>query len=221
MRDFLSQGLFFIIIQSVVCLSVFLLFLAVLIDFTLYSTKEKVQKEKKSIVETGTMTLFFLSFYLILQSGAGVVPIPSELLKYFVIILGTVMIVAGCTANIFARFNLGKNWANQIKIYEEHTLVETGLYSIVRHPLYSSIILMFYGAGLVYRNIFSLIAVSVIFVPFMVYRASQEEHLLGQKFPRYEQYQQRVGMLFPKCLKRKERFRDERIQTGRASKRSI
>lgn len=205
MRDFLSQGLFSIIIQTVICFSVFLLFVAVLIDFTLYSTKEKVQKEKKSIVETGTMTLFFLGFYLILRSGAGVVPISSEPLKTFLILLGTAMIVAGCIANIFGRFDLGRNWANQIKIYDEHTLVETGLYGIVRHPLYASIILMFYGAGLVYRNIWSLLAVSAVFVPFMVYRASQEEQLLAQKFPQYEQYKQRVGMLFPKLFKRKER----------------
>lgn len=211
MKELLSQGLFHAIIQVIICLCVFSLFLAVLMDFALYSGKGQVQKEKKSIVETGTMTLFFLSFFAILQSGIGGVAIKSGLTKELLIILGTGMIVSGCVVNINGRHNLGRNWANQIKIYQEQTLVQTGMYQIVRHPLYASIILMFYGACLVYQNIISFIAVSVIFVPFMYYRANQEENLLLQRFPQYQEYRRNTGMLFPKVLKRKGGAKHEGI----------
>jgi protein-S-isoprenylcysteine O-methyltransferase Ste14 len=203
MREFLSQGLFLVIIQAIICFCVFSLFLAVFIDFALYSRKDKVVREKKSIVETGTMTLFFLVFFVILQSGKGVIAIEMNGLTGLAMILGTMMIAAGTMANVYGRLNLGKNWANQIKIYEEHTFVRTGMYKIVRHPLYASIILMFYGACLVYRNIIAFIAVSVIFVPFMVYRARQEENLLVQRFPLYREYMRNTGMLFPKIVKGK------------------
>ena len=203
MSEFLSQGLFYSIIQATICLCVLSLFLAIFIDFALYSRKEQVQKEKKSVVETGTMTLFFIIFYMILRNGAGVISVPFDFLKEFLMILGTGMIVTGCIVNINGRLHLGRNWANQIKIYQEQTLVQTGMYKIVRHPLYASIILMFYGACLVYRNIISLIAVSIVFVPFMYYRASQEEKLLMLRFPQYHEYKRRTGMLFPKIIKRR------------------
>jgi len=178
-------------------------FLSVFIDFMLFSQSNNVRKERKSIVETGTMTAFFIAYYLILVSKIGTIGMESDLAQQLMMILGTVMIVLGCAANIKGRFNLGKNWANHIKIYKEHTLVQTGMYRIVRHPLYSSIILMFYGGCLVYRNIAAFAAVSLIFVPFIYYRAKQEEAMLLQSFPMYEEYKKRTGMLFP-MLRRKD-----------------
>jgi len=211
MKTFLNQGLFYIVIQTIICLCVFSIFLSVFINFALFSKNTIVQKQKKSIVETGTMTLFFFVFYLILVSRLGVISVSQSFLKELLMVLGTIIIVTGCIINIKGRFNLGKNWANQINIYQEHTLVQTGMYRIVRHPLYSSTILMFYGACLAYRNAVSLIAVTAVFVPFMYYRARQEEILLEQKFPQYHEYKLCTGMLLPKILKRKERTRNERV----------
>jgi protein-S-isoprenylcysteine O-methyltransferase Ste14 len=204
MAEILNQQPFNLIIQAIISVSVFALFLSVFIDFMLFSQSHNVQKERKSIVETGTMTAFFIVYYVILVSKVGTVGLASEFVKQLMMILGTVMILSGCAANIKGRFNLGKNWANQIKIYKTHTLVQTGMYRIVRHPLYSSIIVMFYGGCLVYRNIAAFAAVSVIFVPFMYYRAKQEEVLLVQRFPQYEEYKKKTGMLFPMIRTRKD-----------------
>ena len=203
MLQFKIEDMFSFIIQLIICSSVLCLFISILIDFTLYSRDKHIKKEKKSIVETGTMTLFLVIFYLILMSKRGIVPINDINLKHIVIILGTIAIVIGCIINIVGRFNLGSNWANHIKIYDEHTLVQKGMYRIVRHPLYASIMLMFYGACLVYRNLLCLLAVTFVFIPFMYYRAKQEETLLIQTFSEYNEYKNRVGMFFPKIIRRK------------------
>lgn len=203
MKEFLNQGPFSAVVQTIICLSVFAVFLAVFLDFALYSRKDAVQTEKKSVVETGTMTLFFLAFYAIIRSGAGGVAIFSDTAKISLIVIGTAMIAAGAAANIGGRLSLGKNWSNQIKIYREQTFVRTGVYAVVRHPLYASIILMFYGACLVYRNIIALLAVMVVFVPFMRYRARQEEKILTERFPEYEDYRKRTGLFFPKLRDRR------------------
>jgi protein-S-isoprenylcysteine O-methyltransferase Ste14 len=203
MFQFKIQDMFSFIIQLIICSSVLALFVSILIDFTLYTRDEHIKKEKKSIVETGTMTLFLFSFYLILITKIGIVPIYNSNLKHIVIITGTLAIVSGCIVNILGRFNLGSNWANQIKIYDEHTLIQNGMYKIVRHPLYASIMLMFYGACLVYRNILCFLAVTFIFIPFMYYRAKQEETLLILTFYEYNDYKKTTGMFFPKILKRK------------------
>lgn len=186
-----------ILIQAIISLCVLALFLSVFIDFMLYSRSHNVQREKKSIVETGTMTFFFIAYYFILVSKAGTLDLKFQLIRQLLMLLGTAMIIIGCIANIMGRFNLGRNWANQIKIYKEQTLVQTGMYSIVRHPLYASIILMFYGGCLVYRDILAFAAVSIIFIPFMYYRAKQEETFLMQRFPDYDKYKKRTGMFFP------------------------
>ena len=201
MLQFKIPDMFSFIIQLIICTSVLGLFISILIDFTLYTRDEHIKKEKKSIVETGTMTLFLFAFYLILMTKIGIVPIYNNNLKHTVIIIGTLAIVSGCVMNIMGRFNLGSNWANHIKIYDEHTLVQKGMYKIVRHPLYGSIMLMFYGACFVYRNILCFLAVTFIFIPFMYYRAKQEETLLIQTFPEYNDYKRRTGMFFPKIIK--------------------
>ena len=77
----------------------------------------KATKEKRSIVETGTMTLFFVGFYLLIRFQIGTIQIPHNL-QYILILSGLTMVVAGCTINIVGRLNLGKNWANQIRIYQ-------------------------------------------------------------------------------------------------------
>ena len=201
MPPFKIENMFSFVIQLIICSSVLALFISILIDFTLYTRDENVKKEKKSIVETGTMTLFLFAFYLILITKVGIVPIHDNNLKYTMIILGTFAIVFGCIMNILGRFNLGSNWANHIKIYQKHILIEKGMYKIVRHPLYASIMLMFYGACLVYRNIICFIAVTFIFIPFMYYRARQEEILLMETFSEYSDYKNRVGMFFPRLFK--------------------
>jgi protein-S-isoprenylcysteine O-methyltransferase Ste14 len=108
------------------------------------------------------------------------------------------IIIVGCIINILGRFRLGGNWANQVKIYKDQTLVTKAVYGIVRHPLYASLIWMFYGASLVYLNYAAFLANSLLFIPFMYYRAKQEETLLAKEFKGYNKYRENVGMFFPK-----------------------
>jgi protein-S-isoprenylcysteine O-methyltransferase Ste14 len=119
-------------------------------------------------------------------------------LRFVMILLGLAAIALGCIVNIKGRMNLGGNWANQIRIYKDQTLVTHGVYKIVRHPLYASLIWMFYGACLVYQNGAAFAANTLIFIPFMYYRAKQEEAMLCKRFINYETYRQKTGMFFPK-----------------------
>lgn len=60
---------------------------------------------------------------------------------------------------------------------------------------------MFYASSLIYLNYLVFFANSFIFIPFMYYRAKQEEKLLSNKFKEYKNYQKEVGMFFPKIFK--------------------
>lgn len=182
------------IISMVISSSVAILFLAILINFLIDDKKRETTNNKKSIVATFTMICFYIVYYIILRFQIG----KFNFVNYTFIIFGTVMIVLGCFINIFGRFNLGKNWSDHIKIYDTHTLVIEGMYKYVRHPLYASIILMLFGGCIAYRNWLNAILTVFIFIPFIYYRAKQEEQLLSQQFEQYKNYKNTTGMFFPK-----------------------
>jgi protein-S-isoprenylcysteine O-methyltransferase Ste14 len=190
-----------IIADIIVGICLLLLFISISINFAIASEKTSVKKEKKSIVETGTMTLFAVVFYIIIRFSIGSISISNVILTNVLMIFGTLLFSFGCFVNIAGRFNLGKNWANQVTIYKKQTFISFGMYRFVRHPLYASIILMFYAACLIHPNYIAFLATTFIFIPFMYYRAKQEEVLLTKTFKDYSIYQKKVGMLFPKILK--------------------
>lgn len=182
----------------IINLSILAVAIAIIIDFAMFQKDRGTKKGKKSIVETGTMTAFFLFFCLVIRTGFGKISFESVVTVRWMIGIGTLMVLKGAVLNIIGRFELGNNWANHIRIYENHRLITNGLYRFVRHPLYSSIMLMLFGGSVVYRNWASFLAVAVIFIPFMNYRAKQEEVLLRETFPEYEEYAKKVGRFFPK-----------------------
>lgn len=192
------QKLLFLIDNIVIMLCTAVIIIAVIIDFVEFDKKDKVKAEKKSIVETGTMFLFFLAYYSFIRFGIGYIKIEFNLPYVILNIICLAVLIAGCAFNVIGRFNLGGNWSNQIKVYKDHSFVSTGVYSIVRHPLYASLIWIFIAASLIFMNYLALFATLLIFIPFMYYRAKQEEVVLATEFKEYKIYQRRVGMFFPK-----------------------
>ena len=181
-----------------IVLCALIIFTSILINFIESKSRKSVKKEKKSVVETGTMFAFFIILYLVIRFGILKIEIQSTSLKIILVIFGTLIIVLGTIFNVLGRLKLKQNWANQIRIYKNQTLIKKGVYGIVRHPLYASLIWVFYGASLVYHNILALLLNSLIFIPFMYYRAKQEEKLLIERFKEYKEYINKVGMFFPK-----------------------
>jgi len=180
----------------IVLLCTLLTLASVYIDFSKYHKSKTVKKATKSIVETGSMFLFFIAYYLILKFRFGSINTENLPLIIAIKLLGNTLLVTFCYVGIKGRFDLKDNWANQVTIYETQKVVKNGMYSYLRHPLYTSLIWMFTGACFVYLNYLALISVWLIFVPFMYYRAKQEEKLLMAEFKEYQEYRNKVGMFF-------------------------
>lgn len=195
---FFALGTFDIIVRIILSTSVCVLFIAIILDFALHTNPKAVNVQKRSIVETGSMTIFFILFYFLLKSRVLNIEIEDSTISKVVTIMGTALVVFGCVGNVIGRFKLGNNWANQVVIYKSHTLVKTGIYKYVRHPLYATIMLMFLGSCLVFMSLTGFLAVLFVFIPFMYYRAKQEEKLLQERFSEYSDYKQKAGMFFPK-----------------------
>jgi protein-S-isoprenylcysteine O-methyltransferase Ste14 len=190
------------IITYIIVISVTAVFIAIAADFICFDKRNDTKREKKSIVTTGTMVMFYFFYYIVLRSRFGQIYIENKLYYRVLLVKGAVLVAAGAIINILGRLQLKSNWADQIKIYENQSLVTAGVYSLVRHPLYASIMLMLFGGSIVYMNYISAILTTVIFIPFMYYRAKQEENILEQQFKNYSDYEGETGMFFPKIWRR-------------------
>ena len=200
------------ILTSLITMSVIAVFAAIFVDFIKYDRKSAVKKSKRSIVATGSMIGFYAVYYLVLRFEIGGLPVYNPYIEDNVInvamvtedtaivlgLIGTSMIIAGAVINIVGRLQLKSNWANHIKIYEDQRLIVSGIYRLVRHPLYASIMLMLFGGSVAYRNWLSGAMTAFVFIPFMYYRAKQEETLLQEEFVKYVEYKGTTGMFFPK-----------------------
>ena len=78
-----------------------------------------------------------------------------------------------------------------IEVQENQTVVDTGLYGIVRHPMYSATLLLFLSMPLVLGSVLSLLC----FLPYpflIVKRLQNEEQLLEAELKGYKAYKQKV-----------------------------
>jgi protein-S-isoprenylcysteine O-methyltransferase Ste14 len=102
---------------------------------------------------------------------------------------GLILIIKGL-------IDLGKNLTPLPYPIENGELIQTGIYGIVRHPLYSGLILVALGWTLFQMSISHLIA-SAILIIFFEIKANREEAWLTKKYPDYSEYSQRVKKLIP------------------------
>jgi protein-S-isoprenylcysteine O-methyltransferase Ste14 len=108
---------------------------------------------------------------------------------------GSVIAVLGLAGAIWARLALGRNWGMPMTLREQPTLVTSGPYAYVRHPIYTGVLTMMIGTSLVYPV--AGIA-TVIMLAYFVYSARREERDLERLFPdTYAAYKRRSKMLVP------------------------
>jgi len=78
-----------------------------------------------------------------------------------------------------------------IKVEEDQKVIDTGLYGIVRHPMYSVTLLLFLAMPLVLGSIYSFLI--FLAYPFIIAkRIKGEEELLGRELEGYSSYKQKV-----------------------------
>ena len=186
-------------INTIVWLCTLALVIAVIIDFVFYEEKDETKNKQKSQVATWRMAIFFVLVYLAIRFRIWIYSIQN--LQIYLIIIWIIITIISTVFNIVWRFYLSTNWANNIKIYKDHKLINTWPYKIVRHPLYASLIWINYWLWLIYSNWLVFVLATCIFIPMMIYRAKQEEKLLEKNFWEYKDYKKKVWMFFPKIKK--------------------
>ena len=187
--------MFNIVADAVTALCVLSMLGAVAFNF-LNAGQDRSFRERRSPVATASMAAFFVLLYLTIRFRWSAQELDGlSVLRSF----GLVLMAFGALFNIWGRIFLKTNWADQVRIYDDQQLVTTGPYRIVRHPLYASLIWMFFGAAAAYLNPLAALETSLVFIPAMVYRSNLEERVLAETFSdAYSTYRKNTGRFFPK-----------------------
>ena len=115
-------------------------------------------------------------------------------------IAGLIVVIAGITFAVWARVHLGANWSGTVTIKQDHALIQSGPYGLVRHPIYTGLIAAIAGTALVFGEWRDLVAF-VLVVASCWYKLGVEERLMAETFgPAYEDYRGRVPALIPFLL---------------------
>ena len=110
--------------------------------------------------------------------------------------------ISGLSISLFAmaRFSLGDNYSPCYDSYLPKDINTKGIYSIVRHPIYSSNILLVLGIFLSSGSAIVLFNGSVLTLYYYI-SAAREESAITKQFPNYSTYQIKTGMFFPHLVK--------------------
>lgn len=116
----------------------------------------------------------------------------------FLSTMGVILTVSAIAFAIWARVTLGRNWSGVvITLKEHHTLVSSGPYHFVRHPIYTGYFFATLGTALTIGSVASLLATGIIFLGFFM-RMKKEEALMINQFPQeYPLYKTRTKKIIP------------------------
>jgi protein-S-isoprenylcysteine O-methyltransferase Ste14 len=123
--------------------------------------------------------------------------LPVTMAAYWV---GFVMLAIGLSFTVWARVYLGRNWSGTVTLKQEHELVRTGPYHLVRHPIYSGLLLAILGTAIAigeWRSLFAFVSVAVGFS----FKMKVEERFMEETFlDEYRRYRAEVPALIPFVL---------------------
>ena len=148
------------------------------------NNKEKQTKQKSIVALSGVM--FILGFVLCgLDARYAWSDIPLWLIicASVLFLLGYAIYVEVMRENAYL--------SRTIEVQEGQRVIDSGLYSIVRHPMYSATLLMYLAMPLILGSAWALL-VFAIYPLLIIQRIRNEETLLAAELPGYTDYQQRI-----------------------------
>ncbi len=164
------------------------------------SKTEKV-KDKKPLRETGLVFFNFIG-----MMGLPLVYVLTPWLDFLLLafpeiirLIGIGSFAIGLVFLAWVHRTLGQHWSMMLKLGEEHSLVTTGPYSRIRHPMYTYFYIMVLSTAAISANLLVSLFGIIGWTLHYVIRVNDEESLLLEQFgEEYEEYLERTGRLLPK-----------------------
>ena len=146
--------------------------------------KEKIG-EQKSVIKLSSL-MFIVGFILAgLDYRFSLLPLPS-----FISIIGSILFIISYV--LYAEVLRENTYLSRtIKLEKNQKDIDTGLYSIVRHPMYMATLILFLSMPLVLGSIISFL-VFLIYPFIIIKRLKNEEEFLEKELDGYSEYKKKV-----------------------------
>jgi protein-S-isoprenylcysteine O-methyltransferase Ste14 len=182
--------------------------LIIIIAFTyLYGFFELImgfrQKRNKTIVKSGDkmsvwILIFSISLGYFLSFGIGATKIGRIYNWNTFFVIGAILAIFGLIIRIKSISILKKQFTYTVTEIENHEVIETGLYKIIRHPGYLGQLIIFAGISTMLSNWLSIIFMMIPVLIGYIYRITIEERfLITQMGQKYINYQKKTKRLVP------------------------
>ena len=159
-------------------------------------TTQRVEPAASNIVRT----LTFLIVIVLLSTTRIPLPLlyrhlwPSGLWSFWI---GAAITVAGLLFAVWARVHLGANWSRSVTIKQDHELITTGPYALVRHPIYTGILTGFLGTAIALSQVRGAIAFVLVFLALWAKFRLEENWMRSQFGETYATYENQTAALVP------------------------
>jgi Putative protein-S-isoprenylcysteine methyltransferase len=146
--------------------------------------KEKETEQKSVVLMSGLLFIaMFVTAGLNYRFGWWV------LSDKFVIIAAIVFLLGYILYGVVMRENV---WLSRtIEVQDHQQVVDSGLYGLVRHPMYFATLLLFLTIPLILASPWSFL-IMLLYIPILVKRIRNEEKVLGQDLGGYKAYTERI-----------------------------
>jgi protein-S-isoprenylcysteine O-methyltransferase Ste14 len=118
--------------------------------------------------------------------------------RWWAVALGAIIFASALWVFRRSHKELGRNWSITLEIRERHALVSGGPYALVRHPMYTSFMLMGLGQAFLLSNWVAGLAGLIGFAVLFFLRVDKEERMMLENFgPQYRAYMERTKRIIP------------------------
>jgi protein-S-isoprenylcysteine O-methyltransferase Ste14 len=184
-----------------------LFFPVVWIVFVLYWRVKAADTKANQRLEPAASGILRIFIFLIAIGLLSIPRIPLPWLYvqlwpsgYWPFWLGAAITVAGLLFAVWAREHLGRNWSSSVTIKQDHELITTGPYAVVRHPIDTGILAGFLGMAIAISEVRGFLVVVLVFVVFWLKLRMEEKWMRSQFGETYAAYAQKTAALVPYIL---------------------
>lgn len=164
------------------------------------SRKVAVVESRKDRLETVLLALMWIAVVIL-----PLVAIFTPLLEFadyplhpVAFTLGVVVLCPGLWLFYRSHADLGKNWSISLEIREDHRLVSSGVYRLIRHPMYTAIFLQASAQTFLLPNWLAGPSCLLAFLLMFVFRVGREEQMMHKIFgAAYADYMKQTKRLIP------------------------
>lgn len=148
------------------------------------NVREEEKQQRQVILFSGIMFLAaFISAGLSFRYKWLMLPAPVSVLAAIVFLAAYALYAEVLRENTYL--------SRTVEVQENQKVIDTGLYGVVRHPMYMTTVLLFLAMPLVLGSVISFF-IMLLYIPIIVKRIRNEELVLAEGLPGYSKYMEKV-----------------------------